>query len=122
VAEDQIKKYSDDASFSNLIHDRDAEENLVREVFRNSIVYAGELLTSPYRMTERFLRFVNSHDEFKPFLDRGLAEAILSVEAKNRERLFEIPQTVSWERVANKMPRIFYDLIDVVEHEKRSFS
>lgn len=122
VAQDQVKKYSDDASFSNLLYDRDAEEKLVRNVFRNSILHAGELLTSPYRITERFLRFVNSHEEFKPFLEKGLAEAILSVENKTQESIFEVPTTVSWERVSNKLPKIFYDLIEVVESEKRYFS
>ncbi len=122
VAEEQIKKYSDDASFSNLRHDRDAEEFMVRNVFRNSILSAGELLTSPYRLTERFLRFINSHSEFKPFLEKGLAEAILSVEAKTQQSIFEFPQTVSWERVYNKLPQIYYDLIDVVEQEKRRLS
>lgn len=122
VAEDQIKKYSDDASFSNLNYDGEAEENLVRNVLRNSILRAGELLTSPYRMTERFLRFVNSHSEFKPFLEQGLAEVILSVERKTEQSVFETPATVSWERVSNKIPRIFYDLIEVVEDEKRRFS
>ena len=122
VAEEQIKKYSDDASFSNLIHDRDAEEHMVKNVFRNSILYAGELLTSPYSMTERFLRFVNTYPEFKPFLQNGLAEAILSVESKTQKSIFQIPQTVSWERVSNKLPRIFYDLIEVVENEKRRFA
>lgn len=122
VAQDQVKKYSDDASFSNLLYDRDAEENLVRNVFRNSILHAGELLTSPYRITERFLRFVNSHEDFKPFLEKGLAEAILSVENKTQESIFEVPTTVSWERVSNKLPKIFYDLIEVVENEKRYFS
>ncbi|MFC1867135.1 hypothetical protein ACFL0H_03270 [Thermodesulfobacteriota bacterium] len=122
VAEEHIKKYSDDASFSNLIHDRDAEEYMVKSVFRNSILTAGELLTSPYRMTERFLRFVNSHPEFKQFLDNGLAETILSVEGKSQQSLFEFPQTVSWERVENKLPQIYYDLIEVVEQEKRRLS
>ena len=122
VAEDQIKKYSDDASFSNLTHDRDAEERLVRKVFQKSVLYAGELLTSPFRMTEQFLRFVSSYPEFKPFLENGLAEAILSVESKAQESVFEIPKTVSWERVSNKLPRIFYDLIEVVENEKRRFA
>ena len=119
VAEGQIKKYSDDASFSNLKHDRDAEEFLVRNVFRNSILMAGELLNSPYRMTEQFLRFINSHPEFKPFLENGLAEAVLSVEARSQQGIFEFPQTVSWERVYSKLPRIYYDLIDAVEQEKR---
>ena len=122
VAEDQIKKYSDDASFSNLKYDRDAEEYLVRDVLHNAILEAGEVLTSPYRITERFLRFVNSHSEFRPFIQKGLAEAILEVERKTRGSIFEMPQTVSWERVSNKLPRIFYDLIEVVEEEKRRFT
>ncbi len=122
VAEEQVKKYSDDASFSNLIHDRDAEEYMVRNVFRNSILHAGEVLTSPYRMTERFLRFVNSHPEFKGFLDDGLAEVILRVERQAEQSVFETPQTVSWERVSNKLPRIFFDIVEVMESEKRRFS
>jgi len=122
VAEAQVKKYSDDASFSNLTYDRDAEEYMVREIFRNSILSAGEQLTSPYRMTERFLRLVNSYPEFKPFLENGLAEAVISVESKTQKSIFETPQTVSWERVGNKLPQIFYDLIEVVEEEKRRFS
>lgn len=121
VAIEQVKKYSDDASFSNLLHDRDAEEYMIREVFRNSILSAGELLTSPYRMTERFLRLINSYPEFKPFLEMGLAEAVISVESKTQQSIFEIPQTVSWERVSNKLPQIFYDLIEVVEAEKMRF-
>jgi glucosyl-3-phosphoglycerate synthase len=122
VAEEQVKKYSDEASFSNLIYDRDGEEFLVREVFRNAVLQAGEVLASPYRMTERFLRFVNSNDEFKPFIDNGLGKVILEVEQKKQKGIFEMPQTVSWERVTNKLPRIFYDLIEVVEEEKRRFA
>lgn len=118
VAEEQIKKYSDDASFSNLDHDRDAEEIMVKEVFRTSILTAGDLLSAPYRMTERFLRFINSHSEFKPFLKQGLAEAIMKVEGKTSQSIFEFPQTVSWERVYNKLPHISYDLIEAVEQEK----
>lgn len=122
VADEQIKKYSEDASFSNLKYDRDTEESLVKNVLHNSILQAGELLTAPYRMTEKFLRFVNSNPEFKPFLENGLAEAILEVERKTQGTVFEVPQTVSWERVSNKLPRVFYDLIEVVEEEKRRFS
>ena len=122
VAEDQIKKYSDDADFSNLRYDRDAEEYIVRNVFRNSILNAGELISSPYRLTERFLRFVNSYSEFKPFLENGLADAILTVERKTGRSVYETPTTVSWERVASKLPRIFFDLIEVVELEKRRLS
>jgi glucosyl-3-phosphoglycerate synthase len=122
VAEELIKKYSDDAGFSNLSYNRDEEEILVHHIFRNSILHAGDLITEPYRITERFLRFINTNTEFKPFLKQGLAETILSVEKKTQQSVFQIPQTVSWERVSNKLPRIFYDLIEVVESEKRRFS
>jgi glucosyl-3-phosphoglycerate synthase len=94
----------------------------VKEIFRYSVLEAGDVLTAPYRMTEKFLRLVNSHDEFKPFIEKGLANAILEVERKTEQKIFEMPQTVSWERVSNKLPRVFYDLIEVVEDEKRRFS
>ncbi len=122
VAEDQIKKYSDDASFSNLRYDRDTEEEMVKKVFRNSILQAGDHLASPYKLTEKFLRLVHTFPEFKPFLDNGLAEVLLKIEKKASMTVFEMPQTVSWERVSNKLPRIFYDLIDVVEQEKKRFA
>ena len=121
VAEELIKKYSDDSGFSDLKYDREGEERLVKKVFRDSILQAGELLTSPTRLNERFLRLVNTHPEFKPYLDQGLAETILSVEKKTRRALFEIPTTVSWERVSNKLPNIFFDLIEAVEGEKQRF-
>ncbi len=122
MAEGHVKKYSDDSSFSNLEYDRDAEEYLIKNVFLNSILLAGEVLTAPYRTTERFLRLINSHPEFKPFLENGLAETIMKIERKTKNTVFEIPQTVSWERVSNRLPGIFYDLIEVVESEKRRFS
>jgi len=36
--------------------------------------------------------------------------------------IFETPQTVSWERVQNKLPGIYYELIDAVESEKQRFA
>jgi glucosyl-3-phosphoglycerate synthase len=122
IAEEQIKKYSDDSSFNHLNYDRDAEEFMVKNVFRNSILHAGDILTSPYRMTEKFLRFIHTHEEFSPFLKKGLAETVVSVEGAAQQSIFETPQTVSWERVSNKLPHIFYDLIEVVENEKQRFA
>jgi glucosyl-3-phosphoglycerate synthase len=121
VAEEQIKKYSDDASFSNLTYDRDTEEVLVKRVFRDAVVQAGEAFSSPFSVTERFLRFVTTNDEFKPFREQGLVDAILAVERRTEKGVFEMPQTVSWERVSNKLPMIFYDLIEALEEEKRRF-
>lgn len=122
VAEEMVKKYSDDASFSHLSYDRDSEEEMIKSVFQDSILYAGDLLTAPHRMIEKLLRFVSSHDDFKPYLERGLAETILSVEKSVRQSVFEMPQTVSWERVSNKLPRIYYDLIEALEAEKMRFA
>ena len=122
VAEEQIKKYSDDASFSNLDYDRDIEEEMVKKVFRDAILQAGDYLASPYKLTERFLRLIHTFPEFKPFLEHGLAEAVINVEKKTTRMVFEMPQTVSWERVSNKLPKIFYDLIEVVEQEKKRFA
>jgi len=122
IAEEFIKKYSDDAAFNNLQYSRDHEEHLVRDIFRDSILIAGDMLTSPFKLTERFLRFVNTYPEFKPFLDKGLAKTIISVESQTQQSIFQTPQTVSWERVLNKLPGTFYDLIEVVESEKRRFA
>lgn len=115
-------QWNDGPGFSNIDYDRDAEESLVKEVFQKSIVHAGELLTVLHRMTERFLRFVHSYEEFSPFVEQGLVDAIFKAEERNKEKVSQMPQTVSWERVSNKLPRIFYDLIEVVESEKRRFS
>lgn len=122
IAEEQVKKYSDDAGFSNLIYNRDKEEYLIKNVFRNSILRAGEALTAPYKASDRFLRYVTSNSEFKPFLDKGLAQTILEVEKKTEGKIFEMPQTVSWERVSNKLPNIYYDLIEAVENEKQRYT
>jgi glucosyl-3-phosphoglycerate synthase len=121
VAEELIKKYSDEAGFNNLGYDRGREENLVKNTFHGAIVVAGDMLTTPHRITERILRLVHTHEEFRPYLDSGLAETILQVEKKTLKSTFEMPQTVSWERVTNRLPRIFYDLIDAVEQEKKRF-
>ena len=122
VAEEQIKKYSDDAAFNNLRYDRSGEEKLVKDTFHNAIVLAGDMLTAPYKLTDRLLRLVHSHEEFRPHLESGLAETILQVEKNTWAGAFEMPQTVSWERVSNRLPKIFYDLIDAVEQEKKRFS
>ena len=119
IAEDQIKKYSDDAHFNNLLYDRDTEEYMVKEVFRNAILIAGEILTSPRQLTDRFLRFIHAHPEFRPFLEQGLAETILKVEGRIKDGIFQMPTTVSWERVSHKLPRIFYEIVEVVEDEKK---
>ena len=56
MADELIKKYSENASFSNLEYDRDAEEAMVKGVFRDSILAAGESLTSsPHLISDNLL-------------------------------------------------------------------
>ncbi|MGB6281829.1 MAG: hypothetical protein WBG91_16575, partial [Syntrophobacteria bacterium] len=61
VADQLIKMYADNAAFSGLKYDRNEEERAVRTVFKDAILLAGDLLISPYRLTERFLSFVTAN-------------------------------------------------------------
>ena len=121
VADELIKKYADNSAFCGLEYDRNEEEAMVRGVFKDALIFAGDLLTSPYRLTERFLRLLSTHQVFKKYLDAGIAEDILKVEQETQSQLFETPQTVSWERVVMKLPKIMYDIIDVIEEEKKLY-
>lgn len=112
VAEQLIKKYSHDAAFNNLAYDRDAEEKWVRNVFRTALVAAGERVASPSRMSEMFLFHVNTHPEFRDFVDSGLDRVITGLARREGGNLFEVPQTASWERAASKMPDIMDDILD----------
>ncbi|MBW1988258.1 MAG: hypothetical protein JRI97_01800 [Deltaproteobacteria bacterium] len=122
VAEQQIKHYSEETRFNSLLYDRDEEERLVKNVFINSILSAGEKLTSQRRLAENFLRAVHSYPEFKPYVESGLADAILAVEHKLDRGIFEIPQTVSWERINNKLPYIYTDLLEAVKKSEDLFA
>lgn len=121
VADEMIKKYADNSSFADLKYDRNAEEALARGIFRDSILYAGDILTSPYRLTERFLRFLSSDERFRKYLNDGLDMDILAAERKSHEQPFEIPKTVSWERVIMKMPMILHDIEGVIKEENAIF-
>jgi glucosyl-3-phosphoglycerate synthase len=117
VAENMIKKYADDASFNGLAYDRDREDELVRTVFKDAILVAGDSITAPHRLTERFLRFVTSHEEFRRFTESGLTDTILEVERTAGKTFFEMPQTVSWERVQSRLPGILAHLRDLIREE-----
>jgi glucosyl-3-phosphoglycerate synthase len=121
VADNLIKMYADNAAFSGLEYAADVEEELVHGIVKDAILYAGDLLISPYRLADRFSSFVGSHEAFEPFVGSGLLQAISATARKTRDHLFETPHTVSWERVERKMPNILYDIIDVVEKEKRLY-
>jgi glucosyl-3-phosphoglycerate synthase len=121
VADKLIKMYADNAAFSGLRYDRNMEEGVVRDVFKDSLLFAGDLLITPYRLTDRFLSFISSNEEFEPYMRSGILEAINQAGVKMKDQLYETPQTVSWDRVNMKLPRIMYDLIDVIETEKKQY-
>jgi glucosyl-3-phosphoglycerate synthase len=122
VADNLIKMYADNAAFSDLEYEVNVEEAVVHGVVKDAILYAGDLLVSPYRLADRFSAFVVSHEAFEPFVASGLLKAISSTARKTQAQLFEMPLTVSWERVERKMPNILYDIIDVLEKEKRPYA
>ncbi len=122
IAEQLIKKYAHEALFNGLNYDRGEEERLVREVFRPALVATGEQLSSPSRLSEMFLFFVNSRPELRGFLEQGLGEAIKTVAEKGRESLFEIPRTASWERAQDKLPGIFARLRALAGRAEEEFA
>lgn len=114
VTDKLTKMYSDESLFNNLEYDWDHEEHLARDVFGRCIFHAGEILTAKAATTERLLRLANSYPQFKPCLEAGLAEAILSVELESKEKVFETPHTASWERVSYKIPNIQDVLLEAI--------
>ena len=122
VADALIKKYADNSSFSTLHYDRNGEEAMVRGIFKDAILMAGDFLTSPYRLTERFLRLLSSDERFDKYLGQGIIKDLLAHEKENQSQLFETPHTVSWERILMKLPRIFYDISDVIDKERSFYS
>jgi glucosyl-3-phosphoglycerate synthase len=118
VADDLIKMYADNAAFCGLSYDEEKEEFLVDRVFKNVILYAGDLLLSPSFLVNRFSSYVSEHEDFKPFIEKGLLSTIEKMGEKIRTDLYETPKTVSWDRVLRKLPAIIHEIIDVVEEEK----
>jgi glucosyl-3-phosphoglycerate synthase len=122
VADELIKKYAANSSFCDLFYDRNAEEEVVRGVFKDAILTAGDYITSPYRITDRFLRILLSDKRFHKYLDAGIDDDLLTYERENQSQLFEIPQTVSWERIIMRMPGILDEIRDVIDREKALYA
>ena len=122
VANELIKKYADNSNFTSLAYDRNAEEAMVRGIFKNAILDAGDDLTSPYRLTERFLRLIISDKRFHKYIDAGLDRDLLDYEQKYRRQLFEVPQTVSWEQIIMKLPGILNEIRAVVKKEQLKYA
>ena len=121
IAEDQIKKYSDNAKFNALEYDRDMEEKVVYDVFVKSVLYAGFILESPQHIAESIIRFLSAHDEFKPYVDNGIMSTVTKVEERLRKEVLLEAELPSWERVQEKVPDIIREIIDVIESEKTKY-
>jgi len=123
MADELIKKYSENASFSNLDYDRDAEEASVKGVFRDSILDAGEFLTSsPHLVSDNLLHLIVNDQRFRRYKDDGLIDDLIAYEEESKKRIFEIPQTVSWERIIMKQPDILKDIRDAAEKDTAFFA
>ncbi len=118
VTDDLIKMYADNAAYCGLTYDTNKEEEMVDNVFKNVILYAGDLLLSPAFMSRRFSTYVSEYEEFKTYIDAGLLSVIEKKLPDLKSQIYETPRTVSWERVMRKMPGIINEIIDVVEGEK----
>jgi len=121
VADDLIKMYADNSAFCGLVYDTNKEEEMVDKVFKNVILFAGDLLLSPSFVVNRFTSFVSAHNEFQPFIEQGLLDVIEKTGESIRSDIYETPKTVSWERVTRKLPSIINEIVDVVESEKKLY-
>ena len=122
VAEEIIKKYSDNSEFNQFEYDRDQEEEMVYNVLSKAILQSGDILTAPSQTAQKLLRFVARFpDEFKPYVDQGLNQAILDVEERVRDESLEIRHLPSWERILWKLPDISANIVDALEEDKQRF-
>jgi glucosyl-3-phosphoglycerate synthase len=121
IAEESIRKYSDNAEFNQLNYDRDQEEHMVYEVLNNAIVQSGDVFTSPLHAAEKLLRLTASFDEFKPYVDTGLQQTILKVEERIRDQSLQVRYLPSWERILWKLPEINAMIVDALEEDKQRF-
>jgi len=121
IAEESIRKYSDNAEFNQLQYDRDQEEHLVFDVLSKAIVQATDIFTSPLNSAEKMLRLSASYDEFKPFVEQGLQQTILKVEERIRDQSLQVRYLPSWERILWKLPEINAQIVDALEEDKQRF-
>lgn len=121
IAEESIRKYSDNAEFNQFNYDRDQEEHLVFEVLNKAIVQSGDIFTSPLHAAEKLLRLTASYDEFKPYVDNGLQQTILKVEEVIRDQSLQVRYLPSWERILWKLPEINSRIVDALEEDKQRF-
>jgi glucosyl-3-phosphoglycerate synthase len=122
VAEEIVKKYSDNSEFNQFEYDRDQEEEMVYTVLSKAILQSGDILTAPAQTAEKLLRFVARFPkEFEPYVNKGLNQTILEVEERVRDESLEIRHLPSWERIMWKLPDIASSIVDALEEDKQRF-
>ena len=117
VAEDLIKKYSENARFNGLAYDRDSEEFMVHQVFAKAVLYAGFILDSPRTVIDNLIRFVSTHGDFTPYLDQGFIQTANRVEKKLRQDVYWGCELPSWEIVLAKDPDFLKAVSDIVKRK-----
>ena len=121
IAEESIKKYSDNAEFNQMKFDRDAEEKMVFEVLGKAVMQSGDLFVNPVGIAERLLRFTASFPEFEPFNRQGLQQAILDMQSRLQDQSLNVRQLPAWERIQWKLPEINSLIVDALEDDKQRF-
>ena len=92
IAEEMIKKYSDNSEFNQFDYDRDQEESMVYDVLSRAILQSGDMLSAPAQTAEKMLRFMAGFpDDFKPYMDKGLAQTVIGLEQKIRDQAVPYP-------------------------------
>lgn len=119
VAEELIKKYSENAKVNGLHYDRDREEAFVKEVITDAIIHVGELLDVPQNISGMFLRYTAINPEFEEFRQLGLQRAIMMAESRLKREYFHTQALPSWERIEEKVPGVRDQIIDVIEEAKK---
>ncbi len=119
VAEELIKKYAENARLNDLEYDRDREETFVTEVITEAIIDAGEVLDAPQNISKMFLRYAAMNPEFEEFNRMGLQKAIMNAEKRIKQENRYARDLPSWERIAEKIPGIRDEIIDVIEAVKK---
>ncbi len=122
VADELINKYSDNASFTKLNYDRDAESAMVRRIFKDSILTAGDYLTLPCHLHDRFLCIIAGDKRFSKYREAGLINDLIAYEKESQGQIFEMPQTASWEQIIAKRPRVFNEIRDAIKSESAFYT
>ncbi|MEA1971124.1 MAG: hypothetical protein U9N37_05865 [Thermodesulfobacteriota bacterium] len=122
VADELINKYSDNASFAKLKYDRSSESAMVRRIFKDAILTAGDYLTLPSHLHDRFLCIIAGDKRFSKYREAGLIDDLITYETKAQGQIFEMPQTASWEQIITKRPHVFNEIKDTIRGEKALYT